>query len=394
MEIRYPEYVKKVLNRIESSGHEAFVVGGAVRDALLGRGVNDYDITTSALPEETSRIFADLHVILTGLKHGTVTVIIDKNPIEITTYRVDGNYRDSRHPEGVSFTRNIEDDLARRDFTVNAMAHSESRGLIDLFGGRSDLEARLIRAVGEPERRFCEDALRIMRAFRFASKLGFDIEPKTLAAAQKCRGQLANISTERKTAELEGIMLGTGVKKALSLMVNTGIFEVIASGISFDKSRFDKLSELPCDFACRMAFCLIGQESADRYISSLRLSNAVRGRIKKLIRLGEARLDSDTDPKLRRLIAAAGEELGDLLAIKKALGEDVGGVWERARAIKERGDCTDLKSLAVDGRDLAALGISGKKAGETLSFLLEKVLDDPSLNEKKKLTGILKRYTQ
>lgn len=380
--IKYPSYVKKALDRIAEAGHEAFVVGGAVRDAILGRTINDYDITTSATPEETADIFSDLHVIMTGIKHGTVTVVIDHKPIEITTYRVDGDYKDSRHPDGVRFTRNIEDDLSRRDFTVNAMAHNEKRGLVDLFGGKADLEAKLIRAVGEPQRRFEEDALRIMRAFRFASKLGFDIAEETLDAARKCRKGLEHISNERKTVELEGIMLGERVKKALLLMNQTKIFDVIMPDISLDLTRFNSISELPSDFACRMAFCLVGQKSTDVYISSLRLSNAVSGKMKKLVHLAEERLDADSDPTLRRLMSRAGNELGELLAIKKALGENTEGIAERARRIIERGDCLNLKSLAVDGRDLTLMGIGGKEVGEILAVLLEAVLDDPTKNDR------------
>ena len=382
MEIRYPEYVKKVLNRIENRGFEAFVVGGAVRDAMLGREVNDYDVTTSALPEQVAEIFSDLHVIMTGLKHGTVTVVIDSHPIEITTYRIDGDYKDSRHPEGVVFARNIGDDLARRDFTVNAMAHSESAGLVDLFGGEADLGAGLIRAVGDPERRFSEDALRIMRAFRFASKLGFEIEEKTLLAAERCREGLLNISIERKTAELEGILLGKGVKKALFLMKSAKIFEVIAADLKLDIIRLDEVCNLPCDFACRMAFCLIGEENADKYISSLRLPNAVVSRIKKLVRLAGEPLDTYSGPALRRLMARAGDELPFLIEIKKVLGEDTDGLCERAAEISARGDCLDVKSLAVDGRDMWVLGLRGKEVGEMLEFLFDAVLDDPGLNRK------------
>lgn len=389
--MKYPQYVKMILNRIEENGHEAFVVGGAVRDTILGRTVNDYDITTSATPEETAAIFSDMHVILTGLKHGTVTVVADGRPVEITTYRVDGDYKDSRHPEGVVFTRSIKEDLARRDFTVNAMAHSETRGLVDLYGGCADLEAGLIRAVGDPKKRFTEDALRIMRAFRFASKLGFEIEESTLLAARECRLGLKSISTERKTSELEGIMLGVGVKKTLLLMKDAEIFEVIAPDVSLDISRLEKVSELPADFACRMAFCLIGQKNAERYISTLRLSNLVSGRIKKLISLGEAALCVEADPDLRRLMARAGGELEHLLEIKKALGEDTEGILERAKKIAENGDCIDLKSLAVNGKDLASMGIDGKAIGETLNKLLDAVLDDPSLNTKDKLLAIAKR---
>ena len=392
MKMIYPQYVKMILDRMESAGYEAFVVGGAVRDTILGRTVNDYDITTSAMPEETAEVFSDLHVIMTGLKHGTVTVVADRNPIEITTYRVDGDYTDSRHPDGVRFTRSIDEDLARRDFTVNAMAHSEKRGLVDLFGGVGDLEASLIRAVGDPHKRFTEDALRIMRAFRFASKLGFEIEENTLRAARECRLGLANISTERKTTELEGIMLGRGVKKALLLMNEARIFEVIAPDLKLDISRLERVSELKIDFPCRMAFCLIGQENADKYISSLRLSNAVGGRIRKLVLLASKPLEADTDPKLRRLMAQAGDELPFLLDIKKIFGDDTEGIAARAEIIKKRGECIDLKSLAVSGKDLAELGINGTAVGATLKALLEAVLDDPTINTREKLMELASTF--
>lgn len=388
MDIGYPEYVKKTLNRIEEAGFEAFIVGGAVRDALLGRTVNDYDITTSALPEKTAEIFSDFHVITTGLKHGTLTVVVDGNPLEITTYRIDGDYKDSRHPDGVVFSRSIEDDLSRRDFTVNAMAYNEKRGLIDFFGGKGDLASGLIRAVGEPERRFSEDALRIMRAFRFASKLGFEIEENTLVAAERCRGGLRNISIERKTAELEGIFLGVGVKKALLLMKKAKIFEVVAPDIKLDITRLNVVCDLPSDFACRMAFCLVGEENADGYISSLRLPNSVASRIRKLIKLSENPLDADTDQGLRRLMARAGDELSCLLEIKRALGENVEAIGDRADKIRARGDCLGIKSLAVDGRDLALIGASGKEVGETLEFLLDAVLDSPSLNQRETLLAL------
>ena len=388
--MKYPEHVKKILNRIEEAGHEAFIVGGALRDMMLGRDSHDYDIATSALPKETAEIFSDLHVIKTGLKHGTVTVVIDRHPIEITTYRVDGDYKDSRHPSGVSFTRNIEDDLARRDFTVNAMAYNDKRGLVDLFGGKDDLERQIIRAVGEPERRFTEDALRIMRAFRFSSKLGFEIEENTLAAAENCRHGLANISAERKSVELEGIMLGAGVEKALFGMHSSKIFEIIAPMITLDTTRFSKVCTLPHDFACRMAFCLVGQESTEKYISTLKLSNAVSSRIKKLARLAEAPLDVSSDGKLRRLMAVCGEDTELLLKIKSALGEDVGGIPERIEAIRARGDCLSIRDLALDGRDLGEMGIRGKEVGNALEKLLDAVLDDPELNTRDCLIKIIK----
>ena len=367
--MNYPEYVKKILERIKLAGHEAFIVGGAVRDSLLGTPSHDYDITTSALPEETAEIFSDLHVIKTGIKHGTVTVVLDRHPIEITTYRVDGDYKDSRRPDAVSFTRNLADDLARRDFTVNAMAYNDECGVVDLFDGIGDLDKKIIRAVGEPQKRFTEDALRIMRAFRFASKLDFDIEPSTLEAAKNCRYGLANISAERKSIELEGILIGKGVKKALRLMHNTGVLNVIAPMISFDITRFDVVETLERDFSIRMAFCLAGQDKIDEYIPTLRLSS---------------------DEMLRKFMSECGDDLDSVLEIKKALGRDVSDVQERADVIRSRGDCLYLSQLKIDGRDLALLGISGKAVGKTLAALLDRVHADPTLNDRQALISIAK----
>ena len=389
--MNYPEYVRRILGEIDQAGYEAFVVGGSVRDFLLEKPSHDYDITTSALPEETAQLFKEYNVIKTGIKHGTVTVVVCRHPVEITTYRVDGDYRDSRHPSKVNFTRCLEEDLARRDFTVNAMAYNDKRGLVDLFDGVGDLKKKLIRAVGDPEKRFEEDALRIMRAFRFCSKLNFDIEEETLAAAESCRQGLLNISVERKTAELEGILLGAGAKKALALMHSARIFEVIAPSLSLDISRFSVISLLPKDFACRMAFCLVGQDTYEEYLSALRLSNAVLSKAKKLIRLSETRFDLPSDRELRRFMSKCGDDFEDVLMIRSALGENINGIKERANKIKKQGDCLYLSQLKADGRVLAELGIRGKEVGDTLSYLLEMVLDNPTLNEQKALIELVKK---
>ena len=387
-----PEYVKKALDIISESGHEAFIVGGALRDMMLLRETHDYDIATSALPEETVEIFSDHQVIKTGLKHGTVTVIIDKTPVEITTYRVDGNYKDSRHPEQVSFARRIEDDLSRRDFTVNAMAYNGSRGVVDLFGGKEDLYAKMIRAVGNPKERFEEDALRILRAFRFASKLEFDIEEKTLLAAKECREGLFNISAERKSVELEGILLGKGVEKSLFLMKKSGVLEVLLGGITLSDREISLVSALPYDFACRLAFCLIGKNGADELVSSMKLSNALSSKVRKLKKFCEERLEVENDFKLRKLMAAAGDDLMMLIEMKKVMGEDFSGVFERAEKIRKRGDCLFIKDLAVNGKDLAELGICGKDIGNALESLLEYVYENPQDNTKKVLMEKAKRF--
>ena len=205
----------QAIERLRAAGHEAWIVGGCVRDVLLGRTPTDYDLTTSALPEETEAVFAGERLIETGLQHGTVTVLLEGVPLEITTYRVDGGYTDARHPDGVTFTRSLREDAARRDFTINAMAYAPGEGLQDFFGGQADLSAGVIRAVGEADRRFQEDALRILRAIRFASVLGFELDPETDAAGRRNAPLLQKISVERVFVELSKLLCGPGAGKIL-----------------------------------------------------------------------------------------------------------------------------------------------------------------------------------
>lgn len=209
--MQVPEHARTVLDRLEHYGYEAYVVGGCVRDSLMGRTPKDWDVCTNALPQEVLRVFRKFHVIKTGLKHGTVTVMVDHEPVEVTTFRIDGDYTDNRHPDAVSFVSRVEEDLARRDFTINAMAYNPTRGLVDAFGGQQDLAARVIRCVGEPDARFNEDGLRIMRALRFASRFRFDIETETAHSIRRNRHLLANVSVERILVELRGILVGEGV---------------------------------------------------------------------------------------------------------------------------------------------------------------------------------------
>lgn len=210
-----PKYVSDVLNRLEENGFSAYVVGGCVRDYLLGRPINDFDVATSALPEEMLEIFKDYKTVDNGIKHGTVAVVSENKLVEVTTFRSDGTYTDSRRPDSVSFERNIEKDLARRDFTINAMAYRKSEGIIDLYGGQEDLKNKLIRCVGNPHKRFSEDALRIMRGMRFASTLGFRIEEETISAMLETKSLLHKIAKERITSEFRGMLLGESVYDVL-----------------------------------------------------------------------------------------------------------------------------------------------------------------------------------
>lgn len=392
MTVNIPAFVKVIIDRIEGSGYEAFAVGGSLRDAMLGKTPHDWDVTTSARPETVIELFPDMRVIPTGLKHGTVTVLSEGEPIEITTYRVDGEYTDSRRPDSVSFTASVEDDLSRRDFTVNAMAYSEKRGLIDLFGGRDDLKKGIIRAVGDPEKRFTEDALRIMRAFRFSAQLGFDIEENTLEAAKKLGYRLKNIARERIGAEFMRLLASPYPEKALRMMGS--VLKEILPCAPVPQDRFALAERLSPDSEARLALLLYGQTREDilNVAHALRLSNEQKRRV-LLLSLPATEDFSDITPcVVRRLLRHYGEDflsaarIGGLLGIAPVSLETI----LEAEAAKK--PCLSVSALAISGSDLMAEGIAfGKDVGRILSALLEAVLDDPSLNEKEKLIDIAKK---
>jgi tRNA nucleotidyltransferase (CCA-adding enzyme) len=384
-----------VLNRLLDAGYDAYVVGGALRDMLLGRAAHDWDVATSALPEETARIFFDLSVIKTGLQHGTVTVLVDHEPIEVTTFRIDGDYLDARHPTGVTFTRCIEEDLARRDFTVNAMAYNNMRGLVDLYGGREDLSNGLIRAVGQAEKRFSEDALRILRAFRFMAKLGFDIDGDTLDAAVTCRDGLSRISAERVTAELVGLFEGKDAASALSLMIENGIFDAIAPDWGVPTFGFAALDSLPPVFEVRFAYFLRScPDRGEGLMRHLRLSGKQSARIRGLLSLRDFDFAGFSESRIRRLVAAAGqyaEDLVPLLSVRDFFSLPRGTEERAIEAVERvlrRGDCLSVSALAVNGRMLMEIGFGGREIGTVLEKLLEAVLEEPSRNTSEELLSL------
>ena len=251
----YPDFLKEIIAKIDGAGYEAYVVGGCLRDVLLGRPPKDYDVATSALPGEIIDLFGisgDFKTVETGLKYGTVTVISRGNPVEITTFRLDGSYFDLRRPDNVSFTQNITEDLSRRDFTINAMAYSVQTGLIDPFDGKNDLESGKIRAVGNPEKRFTEDALRILRAFRFVSQLGFDIELSTLGGAFTCRAGLEKIARERVGAEFQKLVVGRSPRRALDLLIEYDIMPHIFGDFLLDSLVINAIELIINDFPLRI----------------------------------------------------------------------------------------------------------------------------------------------
>ena len=377
MTIEIPEYAEAVLSRLEQNGEEAYIVGGSLRDSLLGKAASDYDVATSALPEQMIEIFKDHRVIATGLKHGTMTVISDTHPIEVTTFRVDGGYSDSRHPDSVSFTRSIEEDVSRRDFTVNAMAYSQKRGLVDLFGGREDLAKGIIRAVGDPERRFCEDALRIMRAFRFSAQLNFEIEENTLAAAQKCREGLARIARERISCELFKLLGSSEPERPLVQMCELGIAEYIFGRYMPERELVALLPQMPRDPAARLGLllCKADRETTSGILGELRCSNKQRSTALAVAEHSSRAIMTQSDVSYLR------KELGERAEVVMRASVLRGYTPKNALELLLSDIAPhSISELEISGNDLLSIGYSGREIGKTLSYLLDAAIDDPSLN--------------
>lgn len=380
-----PEQVEYILNKLKDAGYEGYLVGGCVRDYLLSKEPSDFDITTNALPEKTAEIFADDKVIPTGLKHGTVTVIHRGCPFEITTYRTETTYTDGRHPDRVSFTLNLADDLCRRDFTVNAMAMGLDGETVDLYGGRKDLENRIIRAVGEPKLRFTEDALRILRAFRFASKLGFEIEEETLNAAAKLSPRLSLVSRERVFAELEKLLVGKSASRILAIMERHKIFDSVFKSPEINKDAFGIIDGLPARADVRLAALILKDKNAAAHISSLKTSVDFSMRVKRII---DCELPLRLDlPTLRRAIYTyGGEALRDraLIAQNEALYGAVSDLLEME-------NCFSISDLKINGSDIIGnTALRGKEIGEKLTEVLFAVFDEKIRNTYEEEIALIK----
>jgi tRNA nucleotidyltransferase (CCA-adding enzyme) len=357
-------------------------VGGSLRDALLGIEPHDYDLATSAPPERTVELFSDHRVIKTGLQHGTVTVLCEGIPVEITTFRVDGNYTDARHPDQVTFTRRITDDLARRDFTVNAMAYHPERGLIDSFGGQQDLIRRILRAVGDPQKRFEEDALRIMRAFRFSAQLDFDIEDATLQGCIKSKFGLTSIARERIATEFLKLLIARDPEPALRRMSDADLFPHITKEYLPAPEHLSLMSRSPQDECARLAlfFSKARKDTAANLLKNLKLSNKQITATCAILSCMRESIQAPADA--RRFIAACGIYAPLAIRLSVLFGQSPP---EAVAWVEEnRAPCT-ISQLSVSGRDLMALGVSGKEIGELLNALLGAVLEDPTLNQRDRL---------
>lgn len=426
--IKVPKNVKLIINLLEKNGFEAYAVGGCVRDAVLLRKPNDWDITTSALPEDVKKIFN--RTIDTGIKHGTVTVMIEKTGYEVTTYRIDGEYEDGRHPKSVEFTRNLIEDLKRRDFTINAMAYNDRVGIVDEFGGISDLENHLIKCVGNPTDRFNEDALRILRAVRFAAVLGFEIEENTKSAIIELAENLNKISKERIQAELEKLMMSKN-PGLLECARQTGITKVIfdevdrlyGAGMLYKVLKL--VNDMPPKHNLRWAGILVmaDRQRAAQILKDFKFDNKTVNVVSRIVAAAKRPLPADR-AGVRRDIYEIGEDIyeeylefmkvylaSELVEKMKGIGEKIladvssgsGSMENRQenvpyktieyddilneyKDIIEKKECISYKMLAVNGKDMIELGIErGEKVGDMLSQLLYKVLEDSSLNDRKTL---------
>lgn len=384
MELILPKYVNCVILSLESAGFEAYAVGGCVRDMLMGIVPKDYDITTNATPKQIKSIFKN--TADTGIKHGTVTVISCGVPIEVTTYRTEYGYSDNRRPDKVEFVSNIKEDLSRRDFTVNAICYNQNNGIVDLFSGQADINAKILKAVGDADTRFKEDALRILRLIRFKSVLDFDIEENTLNAAKHNAHLLSYVSSERIYGELKKAVEGIN-PAALEILIKCGGLESI--GIK-DCKGLKKLTLLKSRELKFYAFLKQCECDINAVLDSLKAENKTKTYINALEELNKnATYESRYEIKrlLNRYDIKPVTDYLEYISLFSAADTKV--ALSEIRDILNLNEPYKISHLKIDGNDLKTLGITGKDTGDTLEFLLEKVTDNPSLNQKEKLFDIL-----
>ena len=438
MEIHIPTGARKIIARLEQHGYEAYIVGGCVRDSLMGKSPSDWDICTSARAEEMMALFEDKRVIPTGIQHGTLTILAEDGAYEVTTFRIDGEYLDHRHPKSVAFTRELAEDLSRRDFTINAMAWHPERGLIDLFGGVEDLRDRLVRAVGDPVQRFNDDGLRMLRMVRFATVLDFDYDPATYDAVRKQGHLLQYISKERIQVELNKILLAAHPARGLEDLYTLGMYPYIIPMMChtvgfaqrgghhfldvFEHSLL-AVGVITPELVLRLTMLLhdigkpfvwdsseslsydrfddhaaVSAKLAGKILRDLKYDNATRKDVVELIAHHNDILLPDP-VNVRRALARLGEvQTRRLVQVKVAdlIAHDLAGEREKILAlfaeisdvideVVARGDCTSVKALAIGGQDMMALGLSGRAIGQMLNAALELVLEKPKMNTRETL---------
>lgn len=403
-----PKEISFALERLNASGYEAFVVGGAVRDSLMQREVSDYDIASSATPDDIKRVFGDHRLIETGISHGTVTVVIGERSVEITAFRTESGYTDGRHPDAVSFSTSLYEDLGRRDLTVNAIAYNKKTGYIDPYGGISDISQKTVRCLPDPEKRLTEDRLRILRCLRFASVLGFSVEEETKKAILKLCGGVATVSAERIFSELCKLICGENVKSVLTdftPVITAVIPELmqysLASRLKHTSDAVSYVDPLP-HLRFAMLFHEICKDSkeeraeaAERVLRRLHAQNSLIQSVRTLIEALGLELRYDDTPKLRRLIGKHGiDTVSDIVRVKRAdvLADDPKAYYRLEslhklsdavyRLGEEKGVFT-VKDLKINGKDLIAAGVpEGRELGRLLSLALEDVINEECENEK------------
>ena len=434
MKIQLPEKVNTIIQTLQEHGYEAYAVGGCVRDSLLGREPGDWDITTSASPDETKKLFA--RTVDTGIEHGTVTVLLGKEGFEVTTYRIDGKYEDSRHPTEVIFTRNLREDLLRRDFTINAMAYNDTEGIVDIFGGMDDLKRKIIRCVGNARERFGEDALRIMRGVRFAAQLGFSLEKETKEAMAELAPTLEKISAERIQTELVKLLVSDSpelIREAYHLGITAVILpefdEMMRTGQETKYHRYDvgehtvqAVCNVPPDKVLRLTMLLHdvakpemktvdadgtahfkghdirGEQKAKEILRRIKFDNDTIHKVTKLVRWHDYRMPAEKKNVRKAMSKISAELFPMYLLVKRAdiLAhsmyrreeelENLSGLQKCYEEIVADHECVSLKQLAVTGTDLIGIGMKpGKQIGEVLNELLRIVLEYPEFNNKEHL---------
>ena len=396
-----PKHVKYIINTLEKNGYEAYAVGGCVRDAIIGKEPNDWDITTNATPMQVKKLFK--HTIDTGIQHGTVTIMIDKVGYEVTTYRIDGKYADGRHPDKVEFTVSLEEDLKRRDFTINAMAYNDTKGIIDLFGGIEDLKEGIVKCVGNPYNRFDEDALRILRAFRFAAVLNFEVEEKTKKAAGDLAENLNKISKERIRTELDKLIMSDTPEKLMEAR-KCGLLKYILSEVE-DDINIELVKAMPKNNYMKWAALLYHREEEEvsKILKKLKFDNKTVNICKRIVGYSK-----DFRNIYKENVRVAAHEVGvdifdKFLEFSKVCinlqdwkggeypdnSDYINNIEHLYKKVIDDGDCLSLKELAVKGGDLMEIGVpKGAKLGEILNILLYKVLDNPKYNNREKLLEI------
>lgn len=441
MNIILPSTIECVLSTLENSGYECYIVGGCVRDFLMNKTPHDYDVTTSATPDQIKECFRCYKVIETGIKHGTVTVIIDDKSIEITTYRIDGDYKDNRHPERVEFSKNIEDDVKRRDFTVNSIAYSPRKGFVDLFDGRADIENGVITCVGNADERFNEDALRILRALRFASVLDFDISDKTSDSVHINKSLISNVSVERIWAEFKKLICGTNAHKIIREYVDViGVFvpEVLKT-VGFAQNNpyhcydvfehtLNAIKNAPNDVVIRLAAffhdigkpCVYSQDEngvghfyshgkfsekiAYDVLTRLKCDNFTKEKVCMLVKYHDRPIELNERAVKKLISKLSFEDVRLLLSLKRcdtlAQSPDIHNercayldkIGELVDKIEADNACLSLHSLSVDGNDLKSLGIKeGRAIGELLNLALDSVINEKLPNEKDAILDFVKK---